>query len=302
MFVPPLLSRCSLQLKRQRLKYLKSWWWLWVALPGVRVFLATLLVPSIGCSARFCSAACFANHKASCPFVSFAKPVMITFHESLKGASIGWAVAQQSVPVLFNPCSVMFQRSFSATGCFTAGSLHPLARSPTVDCWASLHPWFACGAWPQTCPSARCRPRPLWAGIALPTGVVGWLFLARSSSKACQVLGFTRASESSEVEDCVPIACPWLVLLRFHFGPVCLVAQLSRAPPCSVQPSLWPGFSFRSGTFTRLLPVRDHAHGHFKNVCGVASCCQTSVAATTFALGLVVNFPVGRVHTLSSAS
>ena len=41
----------------------------------------------IGCSARFCSAACFAGHQASCPFVTFAKPVMITFHESLKGAS-----------------------------------------------------------------------------------------------------------------------------------------------------------------------------------------------------------------------
>ena len=26
----------------------------------------------------------------------------------------------------------MFQRPFSATGCFTAGSLHPLARSPTL--------------------------------------------------------------------------------------------------------------------------------------------------------------------------
>ena len=58
--------------------------------------------------------------------------------------------------------------------------------------------------------------------------------------------GLTRASEGSEVEHCVPIACPWLDLLRFHLGPVCLVALLSRAPPCSVQPSLWPGFSFRS--------------------------------------------------------
>ena len=96
----------------------------------------------IGCSARFCSAACFATHQASCPFVTFAKPVMITFHESLNGASTGWAVAQQGVLVLFNPCSVMFQRSFSATGCFTAGSLHPLARSPTVEFWASLRPWF----------------------------------------------------------------------------------------------------------------------------------------------------------------
>ena len=96
----------------------------------------------IGCSARFCLAACFATHQPSRPFVTFAKPVMITFHESLKGPSIRWAVAQQGVPVLFNPCSVMSQRSFSATGCFTAGSMHPLARSPTVEFWASLRPWF----------------------------------------------------------------------------------------------------------------------------------------------------------------
>ena len=81
----------------------------------------------IGCSARFCSAVCFATHQASCPFVTFAKPVMITFHESLTGASTGWR-------------SVMFQRSFSATGCFTAGSLHPLARTPAVEFWASLAP------------------------------------------------------------------------------------------------------------------------------------------------------------------
>ena len=96
----------------------------------------------IGCSARSCLAACFATHQASCPFVSFAGPVMITLHESLKGASRGWAVAQQGVPVLFNPCSVMFQKSFSATGCFTAGSRHPLARSSTVEFWASLRPSF----------------------------------------------------------------------------------------------------------------------------------------------------------------
>ena len=46
-----------------------------------------------------------------------------------------------------------------------------------------------------------------------------------------------------------------------------VLLQLSRAPPCSVQPSLWPGFSLRSGAFTRLRPVRDHAHGHFKKMC-----------------------------------
>ena len=67
---------------------------------------------------------------------------MTNFHESLKGASIGWAAAQQGVQVLFNPCSVMFQRSFSATGCFTGGSLRPLAQSPTIEFWASLRPWF----------------------------------------------------------------------------------------------------------------------------------------------------------------
>ena len=77
------------------------------------------------CSARLCSAACFGTHQASCPFVTFAKPAMITFHESLKGASTRWAVAQQGVLVLFSPCSVMFQRSFSATGCFYSGVSAP---------------------------------------------------------------------------------------------------------------------------------------------------------------------------------
>ena len=127
---------------------------------------------------------------------------MITFHESLKGASNGWAVAQQGVPVLFNPCSVMFQRSFSATGCLTAGSLHPLARSPTVEFGASLRLWFECfqhielnlsgsrAALGRSRAQVRDAGRVLWAGIALPTGVVGWLFLARSSSKAWQVLGY----------------------------------------------------------------------------------------------------------------
>ena len=91
----------------------------------------------------------------------------------------------------------------------------------------------------------------MWAASTLgwSTGVVGWLFLARSSSKAWQVLGFTGALEGSTVECCVPVTCAWLGLPRFHFGAVCLVAQLSRAPPCPVQYSLWPGASLSPGFF-----------------------------------------------------
>ena len=150
----------------------------------------------IGCSARFCSAACFATHQASCPFVTFAKPVMITFHESLKGASIEWAVAQQGGALQLSPGYV--SEVVFCDRLLYSGSLHPLARSSTVEFWASLRPWFE--YFQHGSPSARRRPRPLWAGIELPTGVVVWLFLARSSSKAWQVLGFTRASEGSEVE------------------------------------------------------------------------------------------------------
>ena len=241
MFVPPLLSRCSLQLKRQRLKLMKSWCnrWLWVALPGVRVscYSSSSLSCPYGCSARFCSASCFATHQASCPFVTFAKPVMMTFHESLKGASIGLAVARQGVPVLFNPCSIVFQRSFSATGCFTAGSMHPLARSPTVVLCA---PWFE---YFQHIELNVSRSR---AALGRNRAQV------RDAGRVLSGLVSHFRQALYEVEYCVPIACPWLDLLRVHFGPVCLVAQLCRAPFCSVQTSLWPGFSFR-----------DHAHGLF---------------------------------------
>ena len=50
-------------------------------------FSAGSRISPLDCPARFCSAACFATHQASC--VAFAKPVMITFHKSPKGASIG---------------------------------------------------------------------------------------------------------------------------------------------------------------------------------------------------------------------
>ena len=95
-----------------------------------------------GCPARFCLASCFATHQGTCLFVASAKPVMMTFHESLTGPCLGWAGAQQGVPVLFNPCSGMLQSSCSAAGCFSAVSLHPLARDPTLDFWASLRQRF----------------------------------------------------------------------------------------------------------------------------------------------------------------
>ena len=56
----------------------------------------------IGRPARFCSAVCFATHQASCPFVAF-KPVMIVFHESLKGASIGLGRCSTRCPGALQP-------------------------------------------------------------------------------------------------------------------------------------------------------------------------------------------------------
>ena len=227
----------------------------------VSCFCTSSLSGPLGCPARFCSPACWNTHQASCPLVAFAKPVMVTFHESLKRASIGLAVAQQGVPVL-NPCSVMFQRSFSATGCFTAGSLHPLARSPTVEFGVSLRPWFNNFQHIElhlSGPRAalgRSRAQVRDAGRVLSGLVSGfrqalldgsfWLALLPKRGKfwGSQVL-----FEGSQVECCVPIACPCLNLLRFHFGPVCLVAQLSRAPPFSVQPSLVVRLLFQKWSF-----------------------------------------------------
>ena len=74
---------------------------------------ASFFTCPLGCPARFCLTACVATHQASCPLVAFAKPFMIAFHKSPQVASIGWAVAQQGVPVLFNPCPVTKTQSLA---------------------------------------------------------------------------------------------------------------------------------------------------------------------------------------------
>ena len=169
----------------------------------------------------------FCHSQASCPFVAFAKPVMITFHESLKGASTGWLVARQGVLVLFNPCSVMFQGSFSATGCFYNRVSAPAGPQSTVEFWASLRPWFEYFQHIELNLSGSRAALGLVSRFrqALSDGSFWLALLPKRGNFWC-----SQAFEGSEVKCCVPVACPWLDLLRFHFGAVCLVAQLSRAP------------------------------------------------------------------------
>ena len=58
---------------------------------------------------------------------------MIAFHKSLRAASVGWAVAQQGVPVLFNPCSVMKTQSLARR---TVPAFFVTLRTP---CTHSMH-------------------------------------------------------------------------------------------------------------------------------------------------------------------
>ena len=115
-----------------------------MALPSVRVSLASVQVPSV---ARLAAQRVFVRLRVGTLIKPHARSwrllnqSWLPFTSRSREPPLGLAVAQQGVPVL-NPCSVMFQRSFSATRCFTAGSLHPLARSPTVEFGASLRPWF----------------------------------------------------------------------------------------------------------------------------------------------------------------
>ena len=233
--------------------------------PCVSCFSTSSLTSPLSCPA----AACFATHQASCPFLAFAKPVMITFHESLKGASIGWAVAQQGVQVLFNPCSDMFQRSFSATGCRTAGSLHPLARSPALEFLASLRPWFEYFQHIElnlSGPRAalgRSRAQVRDAGRVL-SGLVSrfrqalldgsfWLALLPKRGKFWVSQVLLKVLKWNAV---FQVACPWLDLLRFHSVQYVLLHNcpelhlaLSSLPCC-------PASLSRSGAFTRFLPAR----------------------------------------------
>ena len=118
-----------------------------MTLPSVGAFLAPLyrfsFLPVWLAQHAFSSAARAAAHQASSPFVAFAEPVMITFQESPKGASIerGLLLNEASLccETLVQFC---FRGRFPRHGCFTAGSLHPLARSPTVEFGVSLRPCF----------------------------------------------------------------------------------------------------------------------------------------------------------------
>ena len=124
----------------------------------------------------------------------------------------------------------MFQRSFSATGCFTAGPLHPVARSPTVEFLASLRPWFEyfqhieLNLSGSRAALGRSRAQVRDAGRVL-SGLVSrfrqalldgsfWLVLLPKRGK---FWAFTRASEGSEVEYCanrLSLAGPAQVSLR----------------------------------------------------------------------------------------
>ena len=115
-----------------------------MALPSVRVSLASVQVPSVArlaaqlVSVRLRVLPLIKPHARSRRLLNQS---WLPFTSRSREPPLDLAVAQQGVPVL-NPCSVMFQRSFSATWCFTAGSLHPLARSRTVEFGVSLRPCF----------------------------------------------------------------------------------------------------------------------------------------------------------------
>ena len=305
---PPLLSRCSPQLRRQQLS-LRNLLQQDVIDDSTHCWCVALACP-LGCPARFCSAACFVTHQASCPFVAFAKPVMITFHESLKGATIGWAVAQQRVPMLLNPCSVMLQRSSSATGCFTAGSLHPLSRSPTVEFWLSLRSWFECvqhvelslsgsrAALGRSLAQVRDAGRVLSGLVsrfrqALLDGFF-WLALLPRSGKCWGSQAFLQVLKWDAVFQS-PVfgwSCSGFSSVQY------VLLQLSRVPPCS-----GTGFSFRGGALTRFFPASVSTRDHSKHVSGaVAGSGQASATSKAFTVGPLVNFPAQRVHALSPAS
>ena len=203
---------------------------------------------------------------------------MITIHESLKGASIGWAVAPGALqPLLGHVAEVVFFRQVAKQrglhpwlGYFQhielnlSGSRAALGRSRAqVRDAGRVLSWLVSrfrealldgSFWPALLPK-----RGKFWGSQDFLKVLKWNNVFRSPVFGWTCSGFT------SVQHVLLHNCPEL-----HFA----LSSL----PCG------PRFSFRSGAFTRLLPVRDHAHGHFKN----ASCKnQTSVAATTFALGLV---------------
>ena len=94
------------------------------------------------CGMHACSPVCYAVHIDQCHLRGLPCSTVAVYLDCVGVSSLGWALACQGVLTILTPNSKLTKRGFTKEGGCRDGVVHILARSPEIEVWVSLRPWF----------------------------------------------------------------------------------------------------------------------------------------------------------------